>query len=115
MTEDGWRAQKTTALLVIHTIFRPLQYSEPLKHDEPLSLFNISGEGQLGECKTCLGWDIQTRSLRLFLPIEKETYGVQDIRAYLASTKINTDNLESLIGKINHATHISPPEIYLIT
>ena len=29
---------KRAALLVIHTLFRPLQPSEPLKQDDPLSL-----------------------------------------------------------------------------
>ena len=29
---------KNTALLVIHTIFKPLQPYEPLKRDDPLSL-----------------------------------------------------------------------------
>ena len=38
---------KNAALLVIHTKFRPLHPSEPLKRDEPLSLHKISGEGQL--------------------------------------------------------------------
>ena len=59
---------KNTALLVINTILRPLHTDEPLKRDEPLSLQNIAGEGQLAKCKTCLGWDIQTRSLQVLLP-----------------------------------------------
>ena len=35
---------KNAALLVIHTLFRPLQASEPLKCDNPLSLRKIAGE-----------------------------------------------------------------------
>ena len=37
---------KKLALLVIHTIFRPLQTSEPLNKDNPLSLQKLSGEGR---------------------------------------------------------------------
>ena len=36
---------KSSVLLVIHTLFRPLQTSEPLKKDDPLSLRKLAGEG----------------------------------------------------------------------
>ena len=45
---------KSAALLVIHTLFRPLQPSEPLKRDDPLSLRKLAGVGQLDEHKACL-------------------------------------------------------------
>ena len=64
---------------------------------------------QLAEQKNCLGWYIHTRSLHVFLPIEKETYWVQDIRASLYLTKIITYRLEPLIGKLNHSAHIITP------
>ena len=43
---------KIAALLVIHTLFRPLQPSEPLKQDDLISLRKLVGEGQLSEHKT---------------------------------------------------------------
>ena len=42
---------KSAALLVIHTLFRPPQPSEPPKQDDPLSLRKLAGEGQLAEKK----------------------------------------------------------------
>ena len=71
-----------------------------------LSLRKLVGEGQLSDHKTCLGWDINTQSLRIFLP--------KDIKEALASTKIKTDTLELLIGKLNHAAHIIPPARYFL-
>ena len=59
---------KSAALLVIHTLFRPLQPSEPLKRYDTLSLRKLAGEGQLAEQNTCLGWDINNQSLRVYLP-----------------------------------------------
>ena len=59
---------KNTVLLIIHTIFIPWISDKPLKQDEPLSLHKITGEGQLAERNTSMGWDIQNRSLRVFLP-----------------------------------------------
>ena len=72
--DDNWidRA-KSAALLVIHTLFRPLQPSETLKQDDPLSLRKLAGEGQLVEKNKCLGWYINTQSLRVSLTEEKQT------------------------------------------
>ena len=100
--------------MVIHTIFRPLPPSEPLKRDDPLSLRKLEGEGQLAQQKTCLGWDINTQSLRVSLPEDKQTAWKNDIKEALASTKIKTDTLESLIGKLNHAAHVILPARYFL-
>ena len=67
------------------------------------------GEGQLAEQKTCLGWYINTQSMRVSLPEQKQTAWKNDIKEALASTKIKTDTLESLIGNLNHAAHVIPP------
>ena len=79
--DDRWidRA-KSAALLVIHTLLRPLQPTEPLKQDDPLSIRKLAGEGQLADKKTCLGWDINTQSLRVSLPEEKQTAWKNDIK-----------------------------------
>ena len=88
---------KNSELLGIHTIFRPLHSSEQLKRDDPLPIHKLSVEGQLVQHKKIMGWDIQTRSLRVFTPKEKETAWVKEIGAYLSSTKVKTENMESLI------------------
>ena len=106
--------KKIAVLLVIHSLFRTLQPLEPLKRDNPPSLRKLAGEGQLTEQKTCLGWDINTQSLRVSLPEDKQTAWTNDIKEALASTKIKTNTLESLIGKLNHAAHVIPPERYCL-
>ena len=100
--------------MVIHTLFRPLQSSEPLKRDDLLSLRKLAGEGQLAEQNTFLGWDINTVSMRVYLHEEKQTAWKNDIKEILASTKIKTDTLESLIGKLNHAAHVILPAQYFL-
>ena len=64
--------------------------------------------------KICIGWDINTKSLRVPLTEENQTACTNDIKEALASTKINTDTLESLIGNINHASHVILPERYFL-
>ena len=41
--KHGMDRPKSAALLVIHTLFRPLQPSEPLKPDDPLSIGKLTG------------------------------------------------------------------------
>ena len=64
---------KSAALLVIQTLLKPLQESEPLKCNDPLSLSKLAGEEKMAEHKTCLGWDIKIHSLRVFLPKKNKT------------------------------------------
>ena len=79
--EPSWvECAKNLSLLIIRTIFRPLQSSILLKRDDLLSLSKLAAEGQLYKRKTCLGWDTQTRSPWVLLPREKETSWVQYIR-----------------------------------
>ena len=42
---------KSAALLVINTLFLPLQSYEPIKSNDPLSLRQIAREGKLSELK----------------------------------------------------------------
>ena len=71
---------KIAVLLVICTLFRPLQPSEPLKQDDPISLRKLAGEIKLDYHKTCLGGYIHTHSLVVFLPKEKKIAWATDIK-----------------------------------
>ena len=62
---------KIVALLVIHTLFRSLKPSELLERCDPLSVRKLVGKGQLAEQHTCQGGEINTHSLRVFLPKDK--------------------------------------------
>ena len=79
---------KNAALLVIHTLLRPIHPSEPLERDDPLSLRKPVGEGQLADQKTCLGWNINTHSLRISHPEEKQTFWTNNIKEALLLQKL---------------------------
>ena len=56
-----------------------------------------------------------THSLPVITPTKIETKAwATDIKEALASTKIIIDTLDSLIGKLNHAAHVIPPEQYFL-
>ena len=101
--DEHWiQNAKSASLLVIRTLFQPLQPSELLKLDDQFSLRKLVGEEKLAEHKKFPGWDIHTHSLRVFLPKEKQTAWATDIKDTLSFKIIKTDTLELLIGKINH-------------
>ena len=74
---------KSAALLVIHTLFWPQQPLQPLKRYNPLSLRKLVGGVQLAKQKTFLGWDINTHSMRVFLPTDEQTAWTTDIKEAL--------------------------------
>ena len=100
---------KIASIMVIHTIFRPLQSSELMKWGEPISIHKPSGEFFLVERNACLDCYIKNFSLQVFIPKEKYSTWVQDIRVSLSSTKIKSEKLESLIVNLNNDTYIIPP------
>ena len=88
-----------SSLLVIHTIFIPMQALDHLKQDNTLSLRKFTGEVCLEEPKTCLVWYYQTLIIRVLLPTEKYKSWIKDAKDVLSSTKVTTYNLVSMIEK----------------
>ena len=68
--------------------------------------------GKLEKNKTCLVWDINTYSLKVLLPKEKQKVKSTVIHEALASKQIKTYTLESLIGKLNDTSHVIPMAQY---
>jgi hypothetical protein len=51
-----------------------------------------------------LGWTINTRNLRIYLPEDKYKTWTQEISNILATGKVNKNNMEKLIGRLNHVS-----------
>ena len=65
-----WKAINA-APLAIHSLFRPTDTDDPIPRDETISTRKLKGEGTPSERKTILGWLIDTRTFRIYLPKEK--------------------------------------------
>ena len=100
--------------LAVHSIFRPLQLNEPIERDDPISIRKLSGEGVPSEQKIMLGWLICTRSLRIYLPKDKELAWTIDIKKVLESNFIKTKELETMVGRFNHIGYILPTARYFL-
>jgi hypothetical protein len=84
--------------LAIHTMSRPLDSSDEIPRKEKLSLKKLSAEGTLSEARIVLGWTINTRNLKIYLPEDKYKTWTQEISIILTTGKVNKNNMETLIG-----------------
>ena len=61
-----------------------------------------------------LGWKINTRLFRIYLPTQKAREWTHSIKEMLKSRKVNTKLLESTIGRLNHEGYIIPQSRYFL-
>ena len=87
-----------------------IQYStnNPLPRANVTSIPKLDGEGIPDEVKTVLGWLLNTRSFRIYLPKLKARDWSHDIKTILRDRRVTSVTLESTIGRLNHAAHIIP-------
>jgi len=111
--EEVLRSQEAPPLIV-HAIFRPTDKAEPIKRDDNISEKKLKGEGQPSEIKTMLGWIINTRLMRVFLPMDKALAWSNDIKTMLQANRISKKELESTIGRLNHIGYILPTGRYFL-
>ena len=107
------RAQNA-APLAIHTVFRPTNPKDPLPRSDATSERKLKGEGTPDERKTILGWLVDTRLFRIFLPEDKAKVWIKELKRMLKLDKIPMKMLESSIGRLNHAGHILPQGRYFL-
>jgi hypothetical protein len=98
--------------LAIHVAMRPNAgvEKEPIPRRDTLSKDKLEAEGAPAESQIVLGWRINTRLLSLQLPLDKFTAWSSDIVNILerADRVVTRKELESLIGRLNHASYVIP-------
>ena len=95
-------------LLAIHTMCRPLDDAEPIPREDCLSLGKLEEEGRLSERFTLLGWNIDTRALKIALPSKKSVSWSRDLQHIISRKKVSFSLLETIIGRLNHAATAYP-------
>ena len=98
------------ALLALHVFMRPMAKDEPHPRKETLSLEKLMAEGIPNELMEVLGWLIDTHRLLLRLPADKHQRYKMEIEEILSckEPKVTLKTLESLIGKLTHASYVIP-------
>jgi hypothetical protein len=62
----------------------------------------------MDECKTVLGWFINTRSLSISLPSDNNFKWSFQLNATISAKRVSTKNLDVLVGRLNHLGSIIP-------
>ena len=100
--------------LMCHVIFRPVHKNETLPRSDILNKTKLIAEGIPSEQKTFLGWNIDTRRMRLSLPKSKALRWINEIDKLLQNQKTKHKELESMLGKLNHAAFLIPLSRYFL-
>ena len=96
--------------LALDVMYRPKNPDDPIERDEILSLRKLLAEGGLEERKIVLGWLIDTRKFRIYIPDDKATRWIMDLRdierKLINGELVKTKEWESIAGKCNTASYI---------
>jgi hypothetical protein len=79
---------------------------EPIARRLILSIPKLLAEGSPAERQIVLGWMLDTQRLLISLPEDKYKAWVDSINKIVANATCTCDNLEMLVGQLNHAAHI---------
>ena len=115
--ENETRKQRARAAvpLAIHIATRPLSKNEPIPRKEILAQNKLKAEAGLAELQTVFGWDLHLRSLTVQLPTNKAKIWLASIREILEQGHSNADELETLIGRLNHIGTILAPILHFLS
>jgi len=104
--EDHYKRICAASILAIHTVARPVDPIDPIPRKEIISLKKFAAEARPSELKTVLGWAINTRCLRIYLPMDKFSDWHSDIQEMLKNPKVDKKQMESLIGRLDHVAFL---------
>jgi hypothetical protein len=109
-TPENCRRQPNVVPLAMHLTSRPHagDAEEPVPRRPILSIPKLEAEGRPEEIQTVLGWRINTRSLEVSLPDDKFSAWSDDVTRILAKRTCTVKELETLVGRLNHAAYILP-------
>jgi hypothetical protein len=95
--------------LAIHVTSRPhAGDKEPVKRREIVSNPKLVAEGGPAEDQIVLGWTLNTRTLLVILPHDKFEAWSRDLRVIIAERRGTFGQLETTVGRLNHAAYIIP-------
>jgi hypothetical protein len=110
----AWDREKAEAALplALHLVGRPVDDKAPesFPRDDLLAVSKFLAEAKASERKTILGWGVNTRSFKISLPTDKRRAWVGKLRklANLPGRRANAKELETMIGRLNHAAYVVP-------
>ena len=112
---DNLKRAQNAIPLVTYVSFRPVSQNETVERDDAISERKLKGDGTPSEKKIILGWMLDTRALRIYLPVDKAIFWSSEIDRLLQENyKIKTKEMESTIGRLDHVGYIIPHGRYFL-
>ena len=104
------RIQPHVVPLAMHVTSRPHagDAQEPITRRPILSIPKLNAEGSPAEVQIVLGWKLNTRELTVSLPDDKFRAWTEDISRLEAEGTCQFQDLEQLVGRLNHASFVVP-------
>jgi len=109
-TDKNRKREGHAVPLAVHAVSRPHQGDdvEPVPRRPILSPEKLEAEGRPSEVMIVLGWEVDTRRLIVSLPENKYVAWEKELDRALDNTGISSEQLESLVGRLNHASFLVP-------
>ena len=110
---DNLKRGQNAIPLLVRGAFRPTSPNEVVERKDGLQLVKLQGEGTPAERKIVLGWLLDTRELKIFLPMDKGLCWLNDIGEIIApEARVKSKQIEQLIGRLNHVGYVLPQARY---
>ena len=109
-TAENRLASAHIVQMAVHAMSRPHagEDREPVPRKPLLSPDKLEAEGRSSERQIVLGWEIRTRDLVVALPYDKHLAWREDLVSMIKESKASRKELESMIGRLNHASFLIP-------
>lgn len=105
---------KYAASLIMHATFRDTDQSDDVPRDHSVQLRKFKAERTLAEKQIVLGWTIYTHLFRIILTKSKAKDWIDSITRLVNQLDVQTKEMETTIGRLNHAAHIIPLARYFL-
>ena len=94
--------------LAVDLLTRPQSTNEPLPRSPMVAANKCEAESALEEVKLITGWIFNTRTLTIELPSNKRIAWSNSIKSIIKQQRVDQSELQSLIGRLNHAATLIP-------
>jgi hypothetical protein len=96
--------------MAVHVMSRPHagEDLEPVPRKPLLGPDKLEAEGRGSVRQIVLGWEIRTRDLKVASPYDNHLAWREDLVALIKASRASWKELESMIGRLNHASFLIP-------
>ena len=112
---DNLKKDQNAIPLIVDAFMRPTSTNEIVERKEGIQLVKLQGEGTPSERKIVLGWLLDSRELKIHLPLDKGICWVNDINDIIVpEIRVKSKQMETMIGRLNHIGYVLPHARYFL-